>query len=77
MTRNFTTEDLIRYAYGEMPEQEVFELELALRADSRIEQEYEALTATIHQLGNEMPGPSDTSIEFIMKFAKAQHPELQ
>lgn len=77
MTKQFTTEDLIRYAYGEMTAHEKQDLEQSLRTDSRLQQEYEALTATMHQLGDALPGPSNTSMEIIMKFAKAQHPELQ
>lgn len=78
MKSNYTTDELIRFIYKEMSADELTQTAEALKTDSRLQEEYEALIATINNLNNEvLPGPSETSIEIIMNFAKAQHPELQ
>ncbi|EPR65207.1 hypothetical protein [Cyclobacterium qasimii] len=67
MTKSFTTNDLIRYIYQEMEEEENDQLVQLLQDDQQLMQEYIDLLSTIEKLDIVLIEPSDSIINAIKK----------
>ena len=71
MTKLFTPNDLIRYVYQEMPEEEQELLMQALRSDEKLMQEYVELLSAIEQLDQVQLQPSEKVVKAIKLKAKS------
>lgn len=67
MTKSFTTNDLIRYIYQEMEEEENDQLMQILQDDQQLMQEYINLLSTIEKLDVLSTEPSESIINAIKK----------
>ncbi|GEO21981.1 hypothetical protein [Cyclobacterium qasimii] len=72
MTKSFTTNDLIRYIYQEMEEEENDQLVQLLQDDQQLMQEYIDLLSTIEKLDIVLIEPSDSIINAIKKKARSK-----
>ncbi|WP_339923851.1 hypothetical protein [uncultured Cyclobacterium sp.] len=72
MTKSFTTNDLIRYIYQEMEEEENDQLVQLLQDDQQLMQEYINLLSTIEKLDIVLIEPSDSIINAIKKKARSK-----
>jgi tetrahydromethanopterin S-methyltransferase subunit H len=72
MTKSFTTNDLIRYIYQEMEEEENDQLVQILQSDQQLMQEYIDLLSTIGKLDLLLTEPSDSIINAIKKKARSK-----
>jgi len=72
MTKSFTTNDLIRYIYQEMEEEENDQLVQILQDDQQLMQEYIDLLSTIEKLDIVLIEPSDSIINAIKKKARSK-----
>jgi len=72
MTKSFTTNDLIRYIYQEMEEEENDQLVQILQDDQQLMQEYIDLLSTIEKLDIVLMEPSDSIINAIKKKARSK-----
>ena len=70
MTKSFTTNDLIRYIYQEMEEEENDQLMRILQDDQQLMQEYINLLSTIEKLKILSTEPSESIINAIKKKAR-------
>lgn len=70
MTKSFTTNDLIRYIYQEMEEEENDQLMQILQDDQQLMQEYINLLSTIEKLKILSTEPSESIINAIKKKAR-------
>ncbi|PSK99249.1 hypothetical protein [Cecembia rubra] len=71
MTKPFTPNDLIRYIYQEMSENENERLVQALREDGTLMQEYLELLSTIDQLDQLILEPSEKIEKGILRKARS------
>ncbi|GAB3018188.1 hypothetical protein [uncultured Cyclobacterium sp.] len=72
MTKSFTTNDLIRYIYQEMEEEENDQLMQILQDDQQLMQEYIVLLSTIEKLNVLSTEPSESIINAIKKKARSK-----
>ncbi|MDO6439646.1 hypothetical protein Q4534_19625 [Cyclobacterium sp. 1_MG-2023] len=72
MTKSFTTNDLIRYIYQEMEEEENDQLMQILQDDQQLMQEYINLLSTIEKLDVLSTEPSESIINAIKKKARSK-----
>lgn len=72
MTKSFTTNDLIRYIYQEMEEEENDQLMQILQDDQQLMQEYINLLSTIEKLNVLSTEPSESIINAIKKKARSK-----
>ena len=71
MTKIFTHDDLIRYVYEETEPEENRQIELALKKDMELLEQYHELLWLKKQMDGEMVDPSEKTINAIMKYSKA------
>ena len=72
MTKSFTTNDLIRYIYQEMEEEENDQLMQILQGDQQLMQEYINLLSTSEKLNVLSTEPSESIINAIKKKARSK-----
>ena len=77
MNFDSTHHDLLRYYYNEMPKREKTLFEMQLKQSPELQLQYQKMCLEIQQLDTTDLVPSKTSVDIIMGFAQAQHPELQ
>jgi hypothetical protein len=71
MTKIFTQDDVIRYLYNELSEEEKNELVLAMTRDHQLLALYEELAALTAKLDRCMMEPSKKTIDSVIKYSKA------
>ena len=71
MTKPFTPNDLVRYFYQEMSEEEQELLMQALRSDEPLMQEYVEMLSTLEQLNQVSLHPSEKVVKAIKMKAKS------
>ncbi len=71
MTKTFTENDLIRYAYGETTKRENQEIENAMLCDQALQDSYLSLKQLMGQLDECMLSPSDERVNKILNYAKS------
>jgi hypothetical protein len=73
MTKNYTTNDLLLYYYGELDQAFTTDLAIELLKQPQLLEQYNCLIQEISCLNIVSESPSDTSIELVMAYAnKAQ-----
>ena len=70
MIKTFTKNDLIRFLYDELTEQESKELEQLLITDSELRSELEELKAVHKGLNKVTYSPSKDSVDKILEFSR-------
>lgn len=71
-----TAEDLLRHLYGETSPQKAARIEVALKTDLRIQEEFEKLKATHRKLNEVHFSPRSQTIETIMQYAAKKQKQL-
>ncbi|MCH7397689.1 hypothetical protein MM236_06800 [Belliella sp. DSM 107340] len=71
MTKQFTPNDLVRYIYQEMSEEENELLVQALHQDESMMEEYLQMLSTIEKLDQIILHPSEKVVKAILKKAKS------
>jgi ribosomal 50S subunit-associated protein YjgA (DUF615 family) len=71
MTKYFTPNDLLRYIYQEMREDEEDQLVQALHKDETLMQEYLEMLSTIEQLDQLILEPSQKVVNAILEMTKS------
>ena len=74
-----TSEDLVRYLYGETSTQKTARIKVALQIDSDLASEYEQLQSTYSNLNKEdvKLTPRTKTIENILEYAALKQKQLQ
>ncbi len=70
MTKTFTPNELIRYYYQEISEEERKKVEKALIVDAELQEQYKELSKVIKKLDNLYREPSDKTIKSILDYSK-------
>lgn len=70
MTKTFTQNDVIRYIYKEIPEEESELIAQCLLTDSQLQTFYEEMLALKKQLNKVKIGPSERAIQNILVYSK-------
>ncbi|MFH6983856.1 hypothetical protein [Marinoscillum sp. 108] len=73
MIKTFTENDLVRFLYDELNENEREVLEKALLTDSHLRSELDKLQAVKKDLGKVSFSPSKSSVDKILNFSKGYH----
>lgn len=73
MIKIFTKNDLLRFLYDELNEQESMDLEQALLTDSELKAELEELKGVKKDLGKVSFSPSQNTVDKILAFSQAYH----
>lgn len=71
MTKTFTENDLLRYAYGETSETENVEIENALVCDQGLQEAYSDLSNALSLLDNGMVQPGEASVQNIIEYSRS------
>ncbi len=71
MIKTFTQDDVIRFVYDEMNEEEARELSQALLCDTELETMYNELITMKAHLDAAEQAPSDKVVERIMNYSKS------
>ena len=69
MTKTFTPNDVTRFLYGEMGENEMFSFKLSMESDQDLKKEYSDQLSLLELLERSFIEPSDRSIEKILKYS--------
>jgi hypothetical protein len=69
MTKSFTPNDLVRYIYQEMSEEENESLVQALQENEFLMQEYIDMLSTLDQLNELRMSPSENTLKAVMRAA--------
>jgi hypothetical protein len=77
MIPTFTQEDLILYYYKELSDEKNEAMQIALKSDRKLHNQYQQLLVLMAKLDTTKLEPSAGTLDRIMEFAKHQHPELQ
>ena len=77
MTKTFTQDDLIRYIYDEMSEDESSELRKALIVDSGLQEQLKELAAVKNHLDHSLKQPSNRAVQNILNYSKAFDTRIQ
>lgn len=75
MITTFTENDLVRFLYGELNENEKNELEQALITDNDLQSKLNDLQLVKSDLDQVQFSPSQRSIDKILEFSKGYHTE--
>jgi hypothetical protein len=75
MKKRFTDEDIIRFLYDEMNQEESETFLTALVSDEELWHRYEILEGTIDRLSEVSFEPSDDSVAAVQAFVRASNPE--
>lgn len=70
MTKTFTKNDLVRFVYKELSEEEQNQIENSAIQDSELQDSIKELEATRDRLDNVMTSPSQRSIDNILAFSE-------
>ncbi|MDN5204404.1 hypothetical protein QQ008_23630 [Fulvivirgaceae bacterium BMA10] len=70
MIKTFTQNDLIRYYYNEMSEEEKTEIENALVIDPNLMEEYREISTTARLINEVEVSPSERTISNILSYSK-------
>lgn len=73
MTKTFTENDLIRFLYDELTQNEKQALEQALLTDNDLQNQLENLRAVVGDLNKVQYSPSKRSVNKILEFSKGYH----
>lgn len=71
MTKTFTQDDVVRYLYNEIPQNEKSQFEETLICDSSLLDLFHELSAVKRQLDGFIKSPSDRVIENILDYSKS------
>jgi anti-sigma-K factor RskA len=66
----YTTEELIQYAYGETSAEKTYSIERALETDWDLKEKLDALKKSMHQLDTVISSPREQSVMAILNYAK-------
>ena len=66
----FTTEELIQYAYGETSAEKTRAIEKALETDWNLKEKLDALKGSMQQLDTVVTSPREQSVMAILNYAK-------
>lgn len=70
MIKNFTTNDLIRYAYGDCNTQEELAISLFLEENPDKKRELEAIQDSQFELNKDLEKPDPSSIRIILEYSR-------
>lgn len=70
MTKTFTKNDLVRYVYKELNEEEQNQIKNSAIQDPELEDSIKELEATRDSLNNVMASPSQRSVDNILSFSR-------
>jgi hypothetical protein len=73
MTKTFTENDLLRYAYGETSKIENVEIENALLCDEELQENYNQLVTTLSELDKCMVQPRLSSVQGILEYSRSSN----
>ena len=68
--RQYTTEELIQYAYGETSAEQTQAIEKALETDWNLKEKLGALKGSMQQLDTVITSPREQSVMAILNYAK-------
>jgi hypothetical protein len=67
---NYTTEELIQYAYGETSPEKTQAIEKALKNDWNLKEKLDALKESLQQLDTVITSPREESVMAILNYAR-------
>ncbi|MCX6291707.1 MAG: hypothetical protein NT126_08080 [Bacteroidetes bacterium] len=70
MIKTTTLKDLVLYAYNETNLSDSDRIQRNIDGDPLVQQEYKEITEVFKALNEQMPGPSEKSMEKILAFSK-------
>lgn len=70
MTKTFTKNDLVRFVYKELKEEEQNQITNSAIQDAELEEAIKELEATRDSLDNVMASPSQKSVDHILAFSR-------
>lgn len=73
MTKTFTKNDLVRFLYDELTNDEKRALSQALLTDNELQHELEQLRSVMSELSKVSYKPSKRSVDKILDFSKGYH----
>lgn len=73
MTKTFTENDLVRFLYGELNEQETEELKDALVTDTNLQSKLNDLRLVVKDLDGLRLSPSQSTVDKILAFSRGFH----
>ncbi|RED98948.1 anti-sigma factor [Marinoscillum furvescens] len=73
MTKTFTKNDLVRFLYDELTNDEKRALAQALLTDNELQNELDLLRSTMTELSKVSYKPSQRSVDKILEFSKGYH----
>ncbi len=71
MTKNYTSNDLLLYYYGELDQALTNDLAIELLRNSSLQEQYNFMVQEISCLNTLSESPSDSSVELVLAYAKA------
>ena len=77
MNQNFTSNDLLLNAYNELDSFTQAQLELAMKENEELHQEYEDIEHVLHHLDADSKKPHKSSIDIILSYSRNSNKERQ
>ena len=70
MTKTFTRNDITRFLYGEMKEDEIHSFNLSLESDQELKKEYREQLSLLELIERSRLEPSEKTISRILKYSR-------
>ena len=70
MTKTFTRNDITRFLYGEMTEDEMISFDYSLESDQELKKEYQEQLSLLELIERSRLEPSENTISGILKYSR-------